>query len=180
MTSVETNLLQRVMTRALEWFLIFLMIVLTAVVVVAVLYRIAGDSLSWYDEVAAVLLSWVTYYGACLAALERKHIGVDSVLLMLPTKFRLIGVIVAEAFVIGFFVLMAWAGYQVVMILVTPVLLTLLGTFLVPYVLVISIGNILRLPKADLTLERKSQKYWLFTFSSASKLTLNQLLQLPR
>ena len=93
MTSVETNLLQRVMTRALEWFLIFLMIVLTAVVVVAVLYRIAGDSLSWYDEVAAVLLSWVTYYGACLAALERKHIGVDSVLLMLPTKFRLIGVV---------------------------------------------------------------------------------------
>ena len=64
MTIVETNLLQRVMTRALEWFLIFLMIVLTGVVVVAVLYRIAGDSLSWYDEVAAVLLSWVTYYGA--------------------------------------------------------------------------------------------------------------------
>ena len=59
-TSVKTNLLQRVMTRALEWFLIFLMIVLTAVVVIAVLYRIAGDSLSWYDEVAAVLLSWVT------------------------------------------------------------------------------------------------------------------------
>mgnify|MGYP003849267425 CR=1 FL=1 len=82
MTSVETNLLQRVMTRALEWFLIFLMIVLTAVVVIAVLYRISGDSLSWYDEVAAVLLSWVTYYGACLAALERKHIGVDSVLLI--------------------------------------------------------------------------------------------------
>jgi len=102
-TSVETNLLQRVMTRALEWFLIFLMIVLTAVVVIAVLYRIAGDSLSWYDEVAAVLLSWVTYYGACLAALERKHIGVDSVLLMLPTNFRMIGVVVAEAFVIGFF-----------------------------------------------------------------------------
>jgi len=37
------------------------------------------------------------------------------------------------------------------MILVTPVLLTLLGTFLVPYVLVISIGNILGLPKVDLT-----------------------------
>ena len=95
------------------------------VVVVAVLYRIAGDSLSWYDEVAAVLLSWVTYYGACLAALERKHIGVDSVLLMLPAKFRLIGVVVAEAFVIGFFVLMAWAGYQVAMILAGETLVSL-------------------------------------------------------
>jgi hypothetical protein len=37
-----------------------------------------------------------------------------------------------------------------VMILATPLLTTLLGTFLVPYVLVISIGNILWLPKADL------------------------------
>ncbi|MDA0358542.1 MAG: TRAP transporter small permease subunit [Proteobacteria bacterium] len=117
MSIAETNLLQRVMTTALEWFLIFLMILLTVVVVTAVLFRIAGDSLSWYDEVAAVLLSWVTYYGACLAALERKHIGVDSVLLMLPSKFRLIGVVVAECFVIGFFILMAWAGYQVVAIL---------------------------------------------------------------
>ena len=52
--------MQTYMERILEWFLIFLMVLLTTVVLVAVLYRMAGDSLSWYDEVAAILLSWVT------------------------------------------------------------------------------------------------------------------------
>jgi TRAP-type C4-dicarboxylate transport system permease small subunit len=109
----------------LEWFLIALMLLLTIVVIVAVLFRIVGDSLSWYDEVAAILLSWVTYYGACLAALERKHIGVDSILLMLPVGLRMFGVVLAEIFVIGFFVLMAWAGLTVLEILEGETLVSL-------------------------------------------------------
>ena len=43
--------------RVLEWVVIILMILLTIVVIVAVLFRLAGDSLSWYDEVAAIQLS---------------------------------------------------------------------------------------------------------------------------
>ena len=117
--------MQTYMERILEWFLIFLMVLLTMVVLVAVLYRMAGDSLSWYDEVAAILLSWVTYYGACLAALERKHIGVDSILLSLPSNWRTLGVIIAEVFVIGFFVLMAWAGIKVLQILEGETLVSL-------------------------------------------------------
>ncbi|MEL0326222.1 MAG: TRAP transporter small permease subunit [Burkholderiaceae bacterium] len=113
------------MEKLLEWFLIFLMLLLTTVVLVAVFYRLAGDSLSWYDEVAAILLSWVTYYGACLAALERKHIGVDSILLSLPSNLRIVGVIVAEVFVIGFFILMAWAGIKVIQILEGETLVSL-------------------------------------------------------
>ena len=73
----------------LEWVVIALMIALTVIVIVAVLFRIAGDSLSWYDEVAVVFLSWVTYYGAGLAALKRRHIGLDSVLLSLPMPMRM-------------------------------------------------------------------------------------------
>jgi len=117
--------MQHFMERLLEWFLIFLMVLLTSVVLVAVFYRIAGDSLSWYDEVAAILLSWVTYYGACLAALERKHIGVDSILLSLPLNWRIVGVVVAEIFVIGFFILMAWAGIKVLQILEGETLVSL-------------------------------------------------------
>ena len=113
------------MKRLLEWFLIALMLLLTIVVIVAVLFRIVGDSLSWYDEVAAILLSWVTYYGACLAALERKHIGVDSILLMMPVGLRMFGVVLAEIFVIGFFLLMAWAGLTVLEILEGETLVSL-------------------------------------------------------
>ena len=83
--------------RLLEWLVILLMVVLTAVVIVAVLFRIAGNSFSWYDEVASVQLAWITYYGAGLAALKRKHIGFDGVLLALPMPGRIYAAWAAEA-----------------------------------------------------------------------------------
>ncbi|MPZ10421.1 MAG: TRAP transporter small permease subunit [Kiloniellaceae bacterium] len=101
----------------LEWVTIALMVALTVVVTVGVCYRLAGQSLSWYDEVAAVQLSWITYYGAALAALKRRHIGFDTVLLALPEGLRKQGLVIAEVLVIGFFVLMAWAGFEVLEVL---------------------------------------------------------------
>lgn len=101
----------------LEWVTILLMVALTVVVIVAVTFRIAGSSLSWYDEVAAIMLSWVTYYGAALAALKRRHIGFDSVLLALPLHLRKLALVFSETVVIGFFLLMAWAGLEVLAVL---------------------------------------------------------------
>src|SRR3546814_14503338 len=66
---------------------------------------------------ASVQLAWITYYGAALAALKRRHIGFDSVLLALPPGPRQIGLIVAETLVIGFFAIMAWAGMEVLTVL---------------------------------------------------------------
>ena len=101
----------------LEWATIILMVALTIVVVVGVCFRIAGDSLSWYDEVASVQLAWITYYGAALAALKRRHIGFDMVLLALPKNLRMLGLILGEVLIIGFFALMAWAGMEVLTVL---------------------------------------------------------------
>lgn len=103
--------------KVLEWFTILLMISLTIVVIVAVLFRLSGNSLSWYDEIAAIQLSWITYYGAALAALKRRHIGLDSVLLSIPMPYRMGALIVAEAITIGFFILMAWTGWIVLQVL---------------------------------------------------------------
>jgi len=101
----------------LEWVTILLMISLTVVVIVGVLFRLTGNSLSWYDEVASVQLAWITYYGAALAALKRRHIGFDTVLLALPLRIRMAALVLAEGIVIGFFVLLAWAGFEVVQVL---------------------------------------------------------------
>ena len=101
----------------LEWITIALMVSLSAVVVLAVCYRLAGNSLAWYDEIAVIQLAWVTYYGAALAALKRSHIGFDSVLLALPLPLRMPAVAVAEAVVLGFFGLMTWAGMEVLTVL---------------------------------------------------------------
>ncbi len=53
--------LKAAIARLLETAVVLLVLTLTMVVVVAVIYRKAGASLSWYDEVASVLLAWVTY-----------------------------------------------------------------------------------------------------------------------
>ncbi|NNF80305.1 MAG: TRAP transporter small permease subunit [Rhizobiales bacterium] len=111
------NGLSKTIETVLEWMLIVLMIGLTAVVILAVIYRKLDASLSWYDEVASIMLSWVTYYGAALAALKRKHIGFDSVLLAILMPLRLWVAYAAEVFVIGFFVLLAWAGWEVLQVL---------------------------------------------------------------
>ena len=127
----------------LEWIVIALMIILTSVVIVAVLFRIFGNSLSWYDEVAAVLLSWVTYYGAGLAALKRRHIGFDSVLLSIPMPTRMVAVAIAEIIVIGFFLLLAWTGWQVLEVLEGEYLVSLTWVPIQLTQSVIPIGGIL-------------------------------------
>lgn len=111
--------------RLLETVVVLLVLGLTAVVVVAVVYRKAGASLTWYDEVASVLLAWVTYYGAALAALKRQHIGFDGLVHAVPPAWRLVFVIVAEACVAGFFVLLAWTGWIVLEVLEGDTLVSL-------------------------------------------------------
>lgn len=105
--------LHRLLDWLLQWTVIVLMVVLTVVVILAVFARKFGASLVWYDEVASVLLAWVTYYGAALAALKRRHIGFDGVLLRLPLGARMAAVIISEVLVIGFFLLLGWAGLEV-------------------------------------------------------------------
>lgn len=117
--------LRTALERLLEVILIVLMITLTAVVVVAVVYRKLGASLTWYDEVASVLLAWVTYYGAALAALKRAHIGFDGLVRAMPLGWRLGSVVVAEAVVLGFFALLAWTGWQVLQVLEGDTLVSL-------------------------------------------------------
>ncbi|MFK7869351.1 MAG: TRAP transporter small permease [Roseobacter sp.] len=111
------NSIQKFFEVVLEYFVIFLMVMLTVIVVVAVIYRLLGSSLAWYDEVAAILLAWITYYGSALAVLRRRHIGFDSVLLSIKMPWRMWAVALAEGITAGFFILLAWAGFTVMSIL---------------------------------------------------------------
>jgi TRAP-type C4-dicarboxylate transport system permease small subunit len=114
-----------ILGKVLEWITISLMVLLTIVVTLAVLARLMGQSFSWYDEIAAIMLAWITYYGSALAALHRRHIGFDTVLLALPVKTRMLALLVGEAVVLIFFLLMARAGFQVLDVLAGDTLISL-------------------------------------------------------
>ncbi|WP_146347379.1 TRAP transporter small permease [Phaeobacter marinintestinus] len=117
--------INRMLSKVLEWITISLMVVLTLTVTLAVIARLLGQSFSWYDEVAAIMLAWITYYGSALAALHRRHIGFDTVLLKLPVKFRVAALLVGEVIVLIFFFLMARAGLQVLEVLAGDTLISL-------------------------------------------------------
>jgi TRAP-type C4-dicarboxylate transport system permease small subunit len=106
-----------VLQRVLETVVLVLMAALAVVVVVGVGFRKLGEALVWYDEVASVLLAWLTYYGAALAALHRGHIGVPTLVDALPSRAKVPVLALAEALVIAFFVAVAWAGWRVLVVL---------------------------------------------------------------
>jgi TRAP-type C4-dicarboxylate transport system permease small subunit len=111
--------------RLLEVITIFLMVSLAVVVVMAVAWRTAGMALSWYDEVASVQLAWLTYYASALGALKRAHIGVPGLVEALKPILRLPLVLFSRIVVIGFFVVLAWLGYEVLVILEGDTLISL-------------------------------------------------------
>ena len=114
-----------VLGKILEWITISLMVLLTLTVTLAVIARLMGQSFSWYDEVAAIMLAWITYYGSALAALNRRHIGFDTVMLALPVKYRMAALLLGEAIVLVLFILMARAGFQVLEVLAGDRLISL-------------------------------------------------------
>jgi TRAP-type C4-dicarboxylate transport system permease small subunit len=103
--------------RFLEWICIALMVALAAEVVTGVVFRYSGHSLVWYDEVATILLAWVTFYGSALAVLKHAHMGVPEVVRMLPPGARVAAAVVAQLCTMAFFVLLAWAGLAVLEVL---------------------------------------------------------------
>ena len=51
---------RNVLERTLEIWVMFLISALTVIVVLAVIWRKAGASFVWYDEVGSIMLAWIT------------------------------------------------------------------------------------------------------------------------
>lgn len=122
---MNLDAIRRGYERALEWLVVFLMAALAIEVTVGVVFRFSGHSLEWYDEVAAIMLAWLTFYGAALASVKRAHIGCPEVMAVLPGRLKLVFRVIAEILVIGFFLLMGWMGYRVLGVLNTDYMISL-------------------------------------------------------
>jgi TRAP-type C4-dicarboxylate transport system permease small subunit len=116
--------LRRGIERLFEWISAALLVALSLEVLVGIAFRAAGRSLSWYDEVASVLLAWVTYYGSALAALKRSHIGFPGLVNALPPGGRMVALVAQEVAVIGFFAVLAAWGLRVLQLLGGETLVT--------------------------------------------------------
>jgi TRAP-type C4-dicarboxylate transport system permease small subunit len=105
--------IKRWLERILEFISISLLIAMAVIVVLAVVFRFLGQSLIWYDEVASVVLAWLTYYGSALAVIHRGHLGFPGLFLALPKTLRALAFITAELVFISFFAVIGYAGWYV-------------------------------------------------------------------
>ena len=102
--------------RLLEGISLGLLIALAVIVVIAVIYRTLGSSLIWYDEIASVLLAWLTYFGSALAAMKRAHLGFTGILMSVNFALRRIIFWFSEICTYVFVGICAYAGWYVLRI----------------------------------------------------------------
>jgi TRAP-type C4-dicarboxylate transport system permease small subunit len=117
--------LTSVFKRLLEGISLGLLISLAIIVVVAVIYRTLGSSLVWYDEVASVLLAWLTYFGSALAALKRAHLGFTGILMSVSIQSRRIIFWFSEFCTYAFVGICAYGGWYVLRIFGSETLVSL-------------------------------------------------------
>lgn len=124
------GLLHTLYARLLEAIVLLLISSMAILVVAGFSFRRFGAALIWYDEVAALLLCWLTFYGAALAALRRAHMAVPGLVLAMPLRLRLgVGVMV-ELLTIGFMALLIYYAMQLQAILIGPGLASVRGVSL--------------------------------------------------
>jgi TRAP-type C4-dicarboxylate transport system permease small subunit len=111
--------------RLLEWVAVILMVFLAVEVTLGVIFRFSGRSLIWYDEVASVMLAWLTFYGSALASVRRAHIGCPELVERMPWHWRRMVSIVAQILVIAFFALLGGVGVWIAPVLATDALVSL-------------------------------------------------------
>ncbi|MCK6263715.1 TRAP transporter small permease [Vibrio sp. ZSDE26] len=110
------NTISNVLEKVLIAISMTILLSLSAIIIVAVFSRFSGASLYWYDEVSAILLAWLTFYGSALCALKRAHMGFGGLVAKMTPVARKAIFLLSEVIVIGFFVVIAWASYYILQI----------------------------------------------------------------
>jgi len=109
--------LRRIYDKILEIIAVILIVAVTSIVTAGFVYRWAGASLVWYDEIASISLAWLTYFGSALAAMRGAHLGFPGLVNSFPSKLRVAATLFSSGVTIFFFVLMAWVGTRLLPII---------------------------------------------------------------
>ena len=116
---------EKALRRFVETISLALLVILALSVLYSTTMRYLGASPSWYDEIASVLLAWLTYFGATYAMLMRQHMGFAGLVTALPGKLAIALALFSELLVIAYFAITGWFGYLVLEVAAYDALLSL-------------------------------------------------------
>ncbi len=106
-------LIEKTLLRLIETVCLILLVTLAACVIYSTTMRYLGASPAWYDEIASVLLAWLTYFGATYAVFMRHHMGFAGLVTAMPRRFAIATAILGEGLVVVYFAIIGWFGYAV-------------------------------------------------------------------
>ena len=147
-------LFERVLLRIIETICLVLLVALAASVVYSTTMRYLGSSPTWYDEMASVMLAWLTYFGATYAVFMRQHMSFSGLVTALPKVPAVALALFSELLVIGYFAVVAWYGNAVLAVAKWDALLSLPWVSLDIVQSVIPVTSVLMIIGALLTLPR--------------------------
>lgn len=100
--------------KALEWFAMICMVVLTAIVFTDVILRyIFKQGFSWTQEVATLMMVWFSLVGMAIGVLEKIHISIEMFTSRLPEKALSVLESVNHLLIAAFGGLMVYFGAQI-------------------------------------------------------------------
>ncbi|MDD9745272.1 MULTISPECIES: TRAP transporter small permease [Marinovum] len=146
---------EKVILWIIETICLALLVTLAVAVIYSTTMRYLGSSPSWYDEIASVLLAWLTYFGATYALFLRHHMSFGGIVAALPKRAAVALARLSEVLVIGFFAVVAWYGNAVLAVAKWDSLLSIRWMTLdivqsvIPITAVLMIlGTLLTMPRA--------------------------------
>ncbi|MEK3886136.1 TRAP transporter small permease [Bacillus sp. FSL K6-3431] len=80
-----------------------------------VLRYLFNYSLHWSEEVARYLIVWFIFIGSSIAVREKAHAAVDAVVIYLPSIFKKIFSILANATAMGFCIIIILSGCKAIL-----------------------------------------------------------------
>ncbi len=106
-----------IVMKAIGWFLIGVLGVMTVVLVLSVLSRyFFGFSIHWSDPLARYGQVWIMLLGSTLALRKGMHIGVDNFVNKLPEKIRIWVLRFNLALILAFSITMTKEGFNLISI----------------------------------------------------------------
>lgn len=137
--------MRRAYDRLLATLTIALLVTLALVVLYSVGARASGFSPIWYDEVASILLAWISFLGAALATLRNAHLNFENLLVAQPRPVRAALFVFVETVFVLTFGLICWAGWRILGVFNDEVLTSIAWVQLAYVRSIVPIGALLML-----------------------------------
>ncbi len=98
-------------------FAVVISIVMTVVLFLQVLSRYVFNlSITWSEELSIFLLIWLTYIGASMAVMQRRHLRITMLAELLPKRAFKIVDIVSNVVFLGFMLFIAHGTYNLILL----------------------------------------------------------------